>query len=58
LGGNALIPACERGHIDTVTVLLTTKIDVNHVNNLGWTCLLEAVIATAVRAIAMSRSLS
>ncbi|HSV24467.1 MAG TPA: ankyrin repeat domain-containing protein [Xanthobacteraceae bacterium] len=43
-GGNALIPACERGHVDTVKVLLTTKIDVNHVNNLGWTCLLEAVI--------------
>jgi uncharacterized protein len=43
-GGNALIPACERGHADTVKVLLTTAIDVNHVNNLGWTCLLEAVI--------------
>ena len=25
-------------------LLLTTKIDVNHVNNLGWTCLLEIVI--------------
>ena len=25
-------------------LLLTTKIDVNHVNNLGWTALLEAVI--------------
>jgi uncharacterized protein len=23
---------------------LTTKIDVNHVNDLGWTCLLEIVI--------------
>jgi uncharacterized protein len=43
-GGNALIPACERGHVDTVKLLLTTSIDVNHVNNLGWTCLLEAVI--------------
>jgi ankyrin repeat protein len=43
-GGNALIPACERGHIATVTMLVATKIDVNHVNNLGWTCLLEAVI--------------
>ena len=43
-GGNALIPACERGHVETVKVLLTTKIDVNHVNNLGWTCLLEIVI--------------
>ena len=43
-GGNALIPACERGHIETVKLLLTTKIDVNHINNLGWTCLLEIAI--------------
>lgn len=43
-GGNALIPACERAHVDTVALLLTTKIDVNHVNHLGWTCLLEIVI--------------
>ena len=43
-GGNALIPACERAHIDAIKVLLTTKIDVDHVNNLGWTCLLEIVI--------------
>jgi ankyrin repeat protein len=44
-GGNALIPACERGHVDTVRLLLErSKIDVNHVNNLGWTALLEAVI--------------
>ncbi|MDH7794452.1 MULTISPECIES: ankyrin repeat domain-containing protein [unclassified Beijerinckia] len=44
-GGSALIPACERGHVETIR-LLTTKsgIDVNHVNNLGWTCLLEIVI--------------
>lgn len=43
-GGNALIPACERAHVETVRLLLTTGIDVNHVNNLGWTCLLEIVI--------------
>jgi uncharacterized protein len=43
-GGNALIPACERAHVDTVAFLVTTPIDVNHVNNLGWTCLLEIVI--------------
>ncbi len=44
-GGNALIPACERGHVETIRLLLSkTKIDVNHVNNLGWTCLLEIVI--------------
>ena len=43
-GGNALIPACERGHVETIKALLTTTIDVNHVNDLGWTCLLEIVI--------------
>jgi hypothetical protein len=44
-GGNALIPACERGHVETVRLLLErSRIDVNHVNNLGWTALLEAVI--------------
>ncbi len=43
-GGNALIPACERAHVETVKLLLTTPIKVDHVNNLGWTCLLEIVI--------------
>ncbi len=43
-GGNALIPACERGHVETIKLLLTTKINVDHVNNLGWTCLLEIVL--------------
>jgi hypothetical protein len=43
-GGNPLIPACERAHVEAVEVLLTSKVDVNHVNNLGWTCLLEIVI--------------
>ncbi|MGX4584935.1 ankyrin repeat domain-containing protein [Paenibacillus chitinolyticus] len=44
-GGTALIPASERGHVDIVRELLTrTRVDVNHVNRLGWTALLEAVI--------------
>jgi len=47
-GGTALIPACHYGHVDTVRVLLEWKganrVDVNHVNRLGWTALLEAVI--------------
>lgn len=44
-GGTALIPACERGHVEVVRFLLTeTRVDVNHVNNLGWTGLLEAII--------------
>jgi ankyrin repeat protein len=44
-GGTALIPACERGHVEVVRFLLTkTDVDVNHVNNLGWTGLLEVVV--------------
>lgn len=44
-GGNALIPACEKGHLDTVIFLLeNTDINVNHINNLGWTALLEVTI--------------
>lgn len=44
-GGTALIPAAERGHVEIVRDLLTrTDVDVNHVNNLGWTALLEAII--------------
>ncbi|MFI7011526.1 ankyrin repeat domain-containing protein [Streptomyces sp. NPDC050145] len=44
-GGISLIPAAERGHVDYVRALLReTDIDVDHVNRLGWTALLEAVI--------------
>jgi ankyrin repeat protein len=44
-GGVAVIPASERGHVDVVRYLLEeTAIDVDHVNNLGWTALLEAII--------------
>lgn len=44
-GGVSLIPACERGHVEYVReVLRRTSMDVNHVNRLGWTALLEAVI--------------
>jgi ankyrin repeat protein len=44
-GGVSVIPASERGHVDYVRAVLdTTDIDVNHVNDLGWTALLEAVI--------------
>lgn len=43
-GGNALIPAAEKGHLDYVReVLRQTDIDIDHVNDLGWTALLEAV---------------
>lgn len=44
-GGISVIPASERGHVAYVReVLRVTDIDVDHVNGLGWTALLEAVI--------------
>ena len=44
-GGTALIPAAERGHVEVVEwLLVNTKVDVNHVNRLGWTALLEAIV--------------
>ncbi|MFD7640983.1 ankyrin repeat domain-containing protein [Kitasatospora sp. NPDC059795] len=44
-GGVSLIPAAERGHVAYVqAVLEETDLDVDHVNRLGWTALLEAVI--------------
>jgi uncharacterized protein len=44
-GGVAVIPASERGHVETVRYLLTeTDVDVDHVNKLGWTALLEAIL--------------
>ncbi|WP_412075307.1 ankyrin repeat domain-containing protein [Streptomyces xanthophaeus] len=44
-GGISLIPAAERGHTAYVRAVLDeTDIDADHVNRLGWTALLEAVI--------------
>ena len=43
-GGTSLIPASERGHLDYVRWVVKTGTDVNHVNDLGCTALLEAVI--------------
>ncbi|MBO9591975.1 MAG: ankyrin repeat domain-containing protein [Niabella sp.] len=43
--GTALIPACERGHVDVVKILANTKnFPIDHVNRLGWTALMEAVV--------------
>lgn len=43
--GTALIPASEHGYVNVIKELLTnTKMDVNHINSLGWTALLEAII--------------
>lgn len=43
-GGISPIPASERGHVDYVRRVVTTGVDVDHVNDLGWTALLEAVM--------------
>jgi len=44
-GGVALLPASERGHVEVVRYLLSeTDVDVDHVNKLGWTALLEAIL--------------
>ena len=43
-GGTSLIPASERGHVAYVRRVVRTDIEINRVNNLGWTALLEAVI--------------
>jgi uncharacterized protein len=43
-GGTALIPAAHHGHVEAVRELLKTRIDVDHVNRLGWTAVLEAII--------------
>ena len=44
-GGTALIPAAHHGHVEAVKELLRTGgVPIDHVNNLGWTALLEAII--------------
>lgn len=44
-GGTALIPAAERGHLEVVRLLANTPgFPINHLNHLGWTALLEAVV--------------
>lgn len=42
--GTGLIRAAERGYPKIIARLLETDIDVDHVNNLEWTALLEAII--------------
>ncbi|MFG1905578.1 ankyrin repeat domain-containing protein [Kribbella sp. NPDC048928] len=43
-GGISVIPASERGHVDYVRRVVKTDINLNYVNDLGWTALLEAII--------------
>lgn len=42
--GTGLIRAADRGYVEIVRELLKTPIVVDHVNRLGWTALLEAII--------------
>lgn len=42
--GTALIAASQHGHVEVVKLLLKAGVAVDHVNDLGWTALLEAVI--------------
>jgi ankyrin repeat protein len=42
--GTGLIRAADRGHVEIIRQLLKTPIKIDHVNRLGWTALLEAVI--------------
>lgn len=44
-GGSALIPAAEKGHLEVVQLLASTpNYPINHVNRLGWTALMEAIV--------------
>jgi ankyrin repeat protein len=42
--GIGLIRAADRGHVEIIEELLKTDIAIDHVNRLGWTALLEAII--------------
>ncbi|MGO2746611.1 ankyrin repeat domain-containing protein [Microbacterium sp.] len=43
-GGLSPIPAGERGHSEYITRVVSTGVDLDHVNDLGWTALLETVV--------------
>jgi uncharacterized protein len=42
--GTALIAAAHLGHSEVVRALIAAKAPLNHVNNLGWMALLEAIV--------------
>lgn len=42
--GTALIAAAHLGHVETVQTLIDAGAPLNHVNNLGWTALIEAIV--------------
>jgi hypothetical protein len=42
--GTALIAAAHLGHVDVVKALIAAKAPLDHINNLGWTALIEAIV--------------
>ena len=42
--GTALIAAAHLGHVEVVVVLIAAGAPLDHINNLGWTALMEAVV--------------
>ncbi len=42
--GTALIASAHLGHVEIVRTLIEAKAPLDHVNNLGWTALIEAVV--------------
>ena len=42
--GTALIAAAHLGHAEVVAALIAGKAPLDHVNNLGWTALIEAIV--------------
>ena len=42
--GTALIAAAHLGHVETVDTLIKAGAPLDHVNNLGWTALIESIV--------------
>jgi len=42
--GTALIAAAHLGHADVVRILIRAGAPLDHVNNLGWTALIESIV--------------
>jgi ankyrin repeat protein len=56
----ALIAAAHLGHVEVVRALIAGKAPLDHVNNLGWTALIEAIVLGGGRArhVAIVRALA
>jgi uncharacterized protein len=42
--GTALIAAAHHGHVEVIRLLLAKNPPLDHVNNLGWTAVMEAIV--------------